>query len=263
LVVIAIIAILSAILFPVFLHVKAAAKKTAALSNLKQNGMAVLLYNGDADSTFAQSAYAIGTPQGVVIPGRGAQIFSVYDAILPYTKNTDIFLDPSEPKAMEWAKLLAAAGLRPFQSGPNPTQYTGFAVNFALFEDPALPPTLFGEDPVVNDSMLTQPSGTTMFYSARYIGQQKVNEDAPGGLTPDYRQPAGPFGSTNFPGTARHAGTVVVNFADGHAKALKRHASLEATGPDTFHTGQQNAIKCYNLPYDLNGLPDVLAEPRF
>ena len=52
LVVIAIIAILAAILFPVFAQAKAAAKKTACLSNLKQQGVAFLLYQGDSDDAY-------------------------------------------------------------------------------------------------------------------------------------------------------------------------------------------------------------------
>ena len=52
LVVIAVIAILAAILFPVFASAKAAAKKTACLSNLKQLGVAFLLYESDADDAF-------------------------------------------------------------------------------------------------------------------------------------------------------------------------------------------------------------------
>ncbi|MDX2065675.1 MAG: prepilin-type N-terminal cleavage/methylation domain-containing protein [Fimbriimonadaceae bacterium] len=49
LVVIAIIAILAAILFPVFAQAKAAAKKTAALSNVKQLGLAIIQYQADHD----------------------------------------------------------------------------------------------------------------------------------------------------------------------------------------------------------------------
>ncbi len=49
LVVIAIIAILAAILFPVFAQAKLAAKKTQAISNAKQVGTSMLLYTGDAD----------------------------------------------------------------------------------------------------------------------------------------------------------------------------------------------------------------------
>jgi prepilin-type N-terminal cleavage/methylation domain-containing protein len=52
LVVIAIIAILAAILFPVFAQAKEAAKKTATLSNFKQTATAFIMYAGDADDAF-------------------------------------------------------------------------------------------------------------------------------------------------------------------------------------------------------------------
>jgi prepilin-type N-terminal cleavage/methylation domain-containing protein len=52
LVVIAIIAILAAILFPVFAQAKEAAKKTAMLSNTKQSGTAILIYTSDSDDNF-------------------------------------------------------------------------------------------------------------------------------------------------------------------------------------------------------------------
>ena len=55
LVVIAIIAILAAILFPVFAQAKAAAKKTVDLSNLKQLATSTALYQGDSDDVFPQA----------------------------------------------------------------------------------------------------------------------------------------------------------------------------------------------------------------
>ena len=82
LVVIAIIAILAAILFPVFAQAKAAAKKTQALSNLKQLGTATFMYMGDYDDWV------------------GRKWWDMHVDLLPYTKNVDIFLDPasSAPK---------------------------------------------------------------------------------------------------------------------------------------------------------------------
>jgi prepilin-type N-terminal cleavage/methylation domain-containing protein/prepilin-type processing-associated H-X9-DG protein len=81
LVVIAIIAILAAILFPVFAQAKSAAKKTADLSNLKQNMTASLMYTNDADD---------------YLPHTNWQEDYVFAArILPYTKNRDIFRNPS------------------------------------------------------------------------------------------------------------------------------------------------------------------------
>src|SRR5690348_2498023 len=77
LVVIAIIAILAAILFPVFAQAKQAAKKTADLSNLKQNMTAALMYSNDADD---------------YLPHTNWQEDYVFAArVLPYTKNRDIF----------------------------------------------------------------------------------------------------------------------------------------------------------------------------
>ncbi|HRI45045.1 MAG TPA: prepilin-type N-terminal cleavage/methylation domain-containing protein, partial [Fimbriimonadaceae bacterium] len=55
LVVIAIIAILAAILFPVFAQAKAAAKKVACMSNFNQMAKAVLMYNGDFDDRMPHS----------------------------------------------------------------------------------------------------------------------------------------------------------------------------------------------------------------
>src|SRR5476649_474470 len=63
LVVIAIIAILAAILFPVFAQAKAAAKSVACLSNTKQIGLATQIYIGDSDSVYPQSKQTDASPQ--------------------------------------------------------------------------------------------------------------------------------------------------------------------------------------------------------
>jgi prepilin-type N-terminal cleavage/methylation domain-containing protein len=59
LVVIAIIAILAAILFPVFAQAKEAAKRTSCLSNSNQLGKAMLMYMGDNDDRVTPSMYRI------------------------------------------------------------------------------------------------------------------------------------------------------------------------------------------------------------
>src|SRR5690349_15199121 len=58
LVVIAIIAILAAILFPVFAQAKEAAKKTAYISNMKQGGTSIQIYLSDSDDQFPQAFVA-------------------------------------------------------------------------------------------------------------------------------------------------------------------------------------------------------------
>ena len=81
LVVIAIIAILAAILFPVFAQAKNAAKKTADLSNIKQNTTAAIMYAGDADDIMPHYNW----PDSYIFAAR----------LLPYTKNRDIFRVPT------------------------------------------------------------------------------------------------------------------------------------------------------------------------
>ncbi len=98
LVVIAIIAILAAILFPVFAQAKAAAKKTSALSNIKQNALGVMLYQGDSDDVFP-----IGAPddwEHYQKDGNGVPKFPVAGWSLttkPYIKSVAILRDPSDP----------------------------------------------------------------------------------------------------------------------------------------------------------------------
>jgi prepilin-type N-terminal cleavage/methylation domain-containing protein len=75
LVVIAIIAILAAILFPVFAQAREAARKTTCTSNLKQVGIAFGLYTQDYDETFPWAASNLGTPTT-----------TWYDLVEPYVK---------------------------------------------------------------------------------------------------------------------------------------------------------------------------------
>jgi prepilin-type N-terminal cleavage/methylation domain-containing protein len=102
LVVISIIAILAAILFPVFGRAKAAAKQTVCISNLKQIGTAMTLYMGDNDDIFP---YAVDASDkfdpGIWAsqPQFAAQIpfmLELPDALMPYTKSKEIFHCPSD-----------------------------------------------------------------------------------------------------------------------------------------------------------------------
>lgn len=259
LVVIAIIAILAAILFPVFAQAKEAAKKISCVSNLKQNSTAVAMYTTDYDGAFPQSAYSLDQISGIVVPGTGARVYSVYDAIMPYTKNVDIYKCPSDPEAINWPQILTSIGLQSAGAAGGNIRFASLAPNFAIFEDPGIPPNLFGADPVMSEGGLEFPVDTVMFYDARYIGAGVVNLDAP--TTSLYRTPAGPFDRTNFPGTPRHNRVLNVNFADTHAKSYKDNAVFGGTAPDPYYTGG-TAVQVYNLPYDLNGIPGRLAEPR-
>jgi prepilin-type N-terminal cleavage/methylation domain-containing protein len=85
LVVIAIIAILAAILFPVFAQAKAAAKKTVVLSNQKQIGLGLTMYQGDNEDTM--NSYIARTGQPRSDNWRRADIVSWSDQVQPYLKN--------------------------------------------------------------------------------------------------------------------------------------------------------------------------------
>ena len=86
LVVIAIIAILAAILFPVFSRAKDAAKKTAAMSQMKQLGLALMMYLSDNDDVYLPSTN-YDTPLE-----NANRVWTV--PLYPYVKNRQIFVAP-------------------------------------------------------------------------------------------------------------------------------------------------------------------------
>jgi len=81
LVVIAIIAILAAILFPVFAKVREKARQISCLSNEKQIGLGIIQYTQDYDETYCAS-------NGQITSGSWGQ------AIYPYVKSTGVFKCP-------------------------------------------------------------------------------------------------------------------------------------------------------------------------
>ena len=95
LVVIAIIAILAAILFPVFSQAKLAAKKTSDLSNQKQIGTALQMYLADNDDTYSP-AYYYGDPNASgSLDATGIQHWSGF--IQGYVKSVKLFVSPGDP----------------------------------------------------------------------------------------------------------------------------------------------------------------------
>lgn len=84
LVVIAIIAILAAILFPVFQKVRENARRTACLSNEKQIGLGILQYNQDYDEKYIAGANSYGRGSG-----WAGQLY-------PYVKSTAVFKCPDD-----------------------------------------------------------------------------------------------------------------------------------------------------------------------
>jgi prepilin-type N-terminal cleavage/methylation domain-containing protein len=98
LVVIAIIAILAAILFPVFAQVREKARQTSCLSNLKQLGTAMLMYVADHDGYFPP---ALGREPSQ----RFVYEWSWLNRIQPYVKNLGVFICPSAARrSTEWTQ---------------------------------------------------------------------------------------------------------------------------------------------------------------
>ena len=106
LVVIAIIAILAAILFPVFAQARAKARQAACLSNEKQIGTGIMMYAQDYDEMFPGNSGRVagnGSPQGIQAPptyGAGTIMSAVNlipRDIQPYIKNWDVFICPQAP----------------------------------------------------------------------------------------------------------------------------------------------------------------------
>jgi prepilin-type N-terminal cleavage/methylation domain-containing protein len=91
LVVIAIIAILAAILFPVFAQAREKARAATCLSNNKQIGLSVAMYMQDYDNTFPSQR-----TDGMLTLVAGGKEGTYYDALLPYQKNQQIWICPSD-----------------------------------------------------------------------------------------------------------------------------------------------------------------------
>jgi prepilin-type N-terminal cleavage/methylation domain-containing protein len=89
LVVIAIIAILAAILFPVFAQARENARKTSCLSNMKQISLGLMQYVQDYDERFPLNRF--DWPN---VP------YTWREAVQPYIRNLEVFRDPSNPNAV-------------------------------------------------------------------------------------------------------------------------------------------------------------------
>jgi prepilin-type N-terminal cleavage/methylation domain-containing protein len=100
LVVIAIIAILAAILFPVFAQAKAAAKKTTCISQIKQLNLGLIMYAADNDDFYMKRINGTNT----------AGVEHWWDYVRPYTRNDEIQRCPEYTPAANRPAALAKYG---------------------------------------------------------------------------------------------------------------------------------------------------------
>lgn len=239
LVVIAIIAILAAILFPVFAQAKAAAKKTQGLSNVKQIALASQMYLADYDDT-----YGIATPrfpssinwawdrfiplESLILPTTPAATADAirtffYNAVQPYMKNEQLYSDPNAlPRSPLPAGVFTQAGITSVPESATAVTYTynGLlqGMNSGGINSPA-------------SLIVWWPGqGKRSLRGAGYASPQLICTNALGNCT--YAAPRAGCGAnngetsfytTNASGLGRdiHGQSNVYSYADGHAKARK------------------------------------------
>jgi prepilin-type N-terminal cleavage/methylation domain-containing protein len=153
LVVIAIIAILAAILFPVFAKAREAARQASCLSNLRQYATATTMYVQDYDELFPMNSYWAGTC-----------IATFYWAVDPYVKNKQLTECPSERQAIDVNAMFAGAG----GACPGTPPFTGYTTNSALFVNGFAP----GVQPVALAS-IGRPADTVMAYDGNVDSSQR------------------------------------------------------------------------------------------
>src|SRR5215469_7565053 len=95
LVVIAIIAILAAILFPVFAQAREAARKTVCLSNTKQIGLTIMQYVQDYDEMYPMDSWEgeyVGTTDNDTHSAQYGTVMTWIWGVYPYIKNRQVFV---------------------------------------------------------------------------------------------------------------------------------------------------------------------------
>ena len=197
LVVIAIIAILAAILFPVFAQAKQSAKATGDLSNIKQIGTAMLMYASDNEDRFTY-----GIPDNWSgAPAWGSPSLSWSFNIQPYSKSFPLLRSPLETNPTigswgDWMGITASYGVNGFT-----------ARNWAAALDLNTPGDMSWQGRCFADSFINSPDCTLRGISAPYA--QITNENGGGQLntaslsTTQVTNPAGTIGlATKYSGDA-------------------------------------------------------------
>jgi prepilin-type N-terminal cleavage/methylation domain-containing protein/prepilin-type processing-associated H-X9-DG protein len=155
LVVIAIIAILAAILFPVFSRAREKARQSSCTSNLKQLTSGIMMYAQDYDGSYPMSAFP-----------TGAGVATLNSQLIPYVKNAQLGQCPSEPRAMDLAAMFAAWG----GLAPGTPPFTSYASNAAVFANGYMIAMVGGT--TVNESEIPRPAETILEYDGNVTDTQ-------------------------------------------------------------------------------------------
>ena len=242
LVVIAIIAILAAILFPVFAKAREKARQASCSSNMKQLGLGFIQYVQDNDENYPGGNFSCG---GQGWAGR----------IYPYVKSTGVYKCPDDSNTATAPNVpLSYTFNRDFDYRPSGGFYNG--INNAQFPSPANTITLFESTGASAD-----PTNTTTPETSSATGQGNGDN---GGACGTVKQDTGPIppyivtssGDQAFP-TGRHTDGSEYLLADGHVKYFKGsavsagQAASSPTAPQTVvpvpGASQGNACGTDNL----------------
>jgi len=249
LVVIAIIAILAAILFPVFAQAREKARATACLSNTKQIGIGVLMYIQDYDEQlffYASNVTPSQSRTGAVIPSSLKDPERWWNVIMPYLKSNAVFTCPSD------------SGPTPSNdANSKPTILRSYiacrsAEGLALsqIDDPV-------ETMVVTDKWDKASIGTV---TDSWI--EAFNGDF------DFDNGAGVDHTRLFKAGNRHQGRANCIMFDGHAKALDAgtiQKSKELTGCNLIYKYPVPGTMVYNKPSAQGANPSEpnICDPAF
>lgn len=222
LVVIAIIAILAAILFPVFARARENARRTSCMSNLKQMGLGMMQYVQDYDGNYPARLYRAGAPT----PGDTAGGTVYLGLIVPPTTNsayanTEWILEP-------YIKSRQVAVCPSFTGNPA-TNPGGYAYNLI-----AGVPSTYGGPDVLSESLLTEPSLMIAFFDGSWYRDGYPVETSTGTFNGNWRVNFCTFinngPSNNCTATSagpeinrygRHLDGAVASYMDGHVKWQK------------------------------------------
>jgi prepilin-type N-terminal cleavage/methylation domain-containing protein/prepilin-type processing-associated H-X9-DG protein len=225
LVVIAIIAILAAILFPVFAQARSKARQATCVSNLKQLGNAMLMYVQDYDETFPYVPGATNAVNGSVDWGKDTWVYNdVYVVLQPYVKNFKVFFCPDRNRFV---------GDAFFKPG-NKNEVWGYGYNWSSGYGPqANKNSLWnrGDGCVGKDtgkllpgnpiSRVAQPATFPILGDTADTPRQTLH-------TACYDVREKPFSGWNMdlPNGGRHSGGNAFVFADGHVKWYKANLNM-------------------------------------
>lgn len=231
LVVIAIIAILAAILFPVFAQAREKARQASCQSNLKQIGSAVLMYTTDYDGVYPPSyMFPLGW--------RRCPHYIWTDMLQPYVKNWGIFACPSGIQSIyrdDQARNCPAMGPQPLGTTANPLKLTyvynegwiDAARPIAQGASPTVNYLLRGYNGIVNASNSTSDMGASDAEIEDPAGTIMVSDGIPTAVAGStqvvvYRIIRDADWGTRPWAIRRHAEGLNNLFADGHVKFSRR-----------------------------------------